>query len=733
MTDNLPIQNQIDGEIHGPVVQAGSIQQVSLFSSHQQGKPSVPRQLPSTIWDFTGRAEYLAALDKRLPNTADDITNKLGIVVISALEGTAGVGKTALAVHWSHRVQHCFPGGTLYMNLRGYGPGEPARSSEVLDDFLRALGVSPDSIPPTLDARAGMYRSLVAHKQVLIVLDNASTSDQVRPLIPGSAGCLVLVTSRSRLTGLAIAESAFRMTLDLLTMDEATSLIERIVGRERINSEDGDAVTELIRLCVRLPLALRIAAHRVAASPTRLIADIVAELADERSRLDALSNWSEETTAVRTVFSWSYKRLEEYQALLFRRLGLHPGPQVNVHASAVLTGVEYATAERLLDILVDMHLVEPLNKGRYRFHDLLRTYAYEKSMQEDSLNVRKNAIRRLTVWYLQTAAKADLIVFPGFYRPIILDPKIDAGLPLTFSGREDALEWFDFERLNLVSIASHASECGHHELALQIAEIVTRFFNLRANWGDALKVKYIGLAAARHCADQFAEARMLHRISEIFQMTRRFNEAVNYSYQALDLARHIGDEWAEFASLNCLGITLRELGRKEEALAHCEAALRLFRDEYGRRAEGVIRSNIGAAHASLGRFREAIQNGEHGLEIRRQSGDRWGVAVDLQSLGQAWEGSKNHSKAIELYSEAASVYSEVGAHWQEGKVLTSLGYTFYLVEDLQKAEEVWQRALTIFDKLGDPDATKIRDVLGILNEGGSEIAEDYFRALGLII
>lgn len=322
----------------------------------------VPRQLPLAIRDFTGRAAHLAALDALLPGDG-------GTVVISAVDGAAGIGKTTLALHWAHRVQHQFPDGTLHVNLRGYGPGEPATPDEVLNGFLRALGVPAEAIPADVEAQSALFRSVLAGRRVLVVLDNANSADQVRLLLPGTPGCVVVVTSRDSLTGLVITESAHRMTLDLLTQQEALALVTGIIGPQRAAAEP-EAVTELIRLCARLPLALRIAATR-----RSTVADVVAELADEHSRLDVLSQGGDERTALRAVFDWSYQRLDAPHARLFRRLGLHPGPDFSLHAAAAVADLEPAKARAMLDDLARAHMIEWTWGGRYRFHDMLRAYA----------------------------------------------------------------------------------------------------------------------------------------------------------------------------------------------------------------------------------------------------------------------------------------------------------------------------------------------------------------------
>ncbi|MEU0536210.1 AfsR/SARP family transcriptional regulator [Amycolatopsis tolypomycina] len=347
--------------------------------------PPVPRQLPPAIRDFTGRAGHLAALDALLPPTG---RNGGPAVVIAALDGPGGIGKTALAVHWAHRVRHRFPDGTLYADLRGYGPGRPASTDDVLDGFLAALGVPA---PAGSGAREGLFRSLLAGRRMLLVLDDAGSEEQVRPLLPGTPGCMVLTTSRDLLTGLVVTEAAHRLTVGPLTPPEALRLVTGIIGAARAAAER-DAVAELIARCARWPLALRIAAGRAAAHEHATVDGIVAELADDRSRLDALSWGRDPRAAVRTVLGGSYDRLPPRQRLLFRRLGLHPGSDVSPPTAAALVGFSPRETHVLLHSLADAHLIEPVAGGRYRFHDLLRAYAAEQAREHDDPGHRRPAV-----------------------------------------------------------------------------------------------------------------------------------------------------------------------------------------------------------------------------------------------------------------------------------------------------------------------------------------------------
>src|SRR6266496_1970789 len=348
------VRNDLSGTVTGSVVQAGTIRQLIVRQSPRREELPVPRQLPPAVRDFEGRDHQLARLDALLfPGDG----NRRAGMVISALAGTAGVGKTTLAVQWAHRVEHHFTDGTLFANLRGYGPSSPLDPNLVLPSFLHVFGIQEDRVPAELDAQVGLYRSLLADRRVLVLLDNVRTAEQVRPLLPGSPGCLVLVTSRASLTGLIVAEAASQVTLDLFPPDEADALVRRILGPERVDAEPR-AVADLIEVCARLPLALRVAATRIATRPRTSIADVVEDITDEQDRLDMLSSSGDERSAVRTVFDWSYTQLAGEHAHLFHRLGLHPGAEFSTHAAAALAGIDAVTAYRQLEALADAHLIE---------------------------------------------------------------------------------------------------------------------------------------------------------------------------------------------------------------------------------------------------------------------------------------------------------------------------------------------------------------------------------------
>uniref|UniRef100_UPI000B18467C ATP-binding protein n=1 Tax=Streptomyces specialis TaxID=498367 RepID=UPI000B18467C len=386
-----------------------------------RGVPKLPRprQVPREVTHFTGREAELSRLDA----LAGSAGTRGSAVVISAIAGTGGIGKTSLAVHWAHRVHDQFPDGTLYVNLRGYDSSPPLTAHHALDAFLRALDVPSERIPPDTEAAAGLYRSLLAGRRMLVVLDNAAEPGQIRPLLPGEPGCLVLVTSRSRLSGLVAREGAHRLTLDVLAPDEACALLNDIIGPQRSWQEPA-AIAELARRCACLPLALRIAGERVASRPHLAVADFVRELTDQHQELDALTTDDDEAAAVRTVFSWSYHALPDGTARVFRLLGLHPGPTISVEAAAALTGTTVTQTRRQLDRLIGVHLLTESEPDRYQFHDLLRAYAAEQATADEPEAGREAATQRLFDWYLHTTHAALYAYYPQ-HPEIPLAPRPD--------------------------------------------------------------------------------------------------------------------------------------------------------------------------------------------------------------------------------------------------------------------------------------------------------------------
>ncbi|MFI5781203.1 ATP-binding protein [Nocardia sp. NPDC051570] len=449
-------------------------------------------QLPAAPVSLVGRTEELERVIRLL--TAHD--GGLGAVPVVCVDGPPGVGKTALVLTCAHGIARNYRGGVLFANLRGYGGGAgPANPAEVLDGFLRALGVHPNRIPPGLDERSGLFRSVVHGRGILIVLDNAGDSRQVRPLLPGSAECAVLVTSRRRLTGLFVASSASAVTLSPLAPDDAHVLLRQVIGG-RAAAEPAAVATVACR-CAFLPLALRIAAVRIAAYPHRTIADLADDLAAEHERLDVLSAGDVTELEVRGVFSWSYQALSSDSARMFRLLGLHPGTAFGVGAAAALAGVTESDAQRELDNLVTAHLVEETGRNRYRLHDLLRVYAAELVRKEDLDAEHAAAVRRLVDWYLASVDAAMQTIAPQRPR-ISLPTPIDGVTPMRFNGDYDsALRWCDTELSSIVGVTRLAADKRLYDHAWRLPVRAIYYFLLRCPWDEWIVMHEIAIEAAQ--------------------------------------------------------------------------------------------------------------------------------------------------------------------------------------------------------------------------------------------
>lgn len=670
----------------------------------------VPRQLPPAMRDFTGRATDLAALDTLLPTGPQDTapSNHPGAVVISAIGGSAGIGKSTLAVYWAHRVREQFPGGTLYANLRGYGPGEPATAGEILEQFLRAVGVAPGRLPRTVEEQSSAYRSLLDRQQILIVLDNANSAEQVRPLLPASAGCFVVVTSRSSLSGLVVSHGAARINLDLLPLDEAVEMLARIVGSARARQEP-DALVAIAQACARLPLALRIAGQRAASHTHLALADVQAELADEHSRLEALSTSDDEASTVRAVFTWSYNVLDSERALVFRRLGLHPGTEVSVHAAAALANIPLHRARRALEALAEVHLVEPVAVDRYRAHDLLRVYAMERAAAEETSEQRRAASRRLLEFYAHTVDSVDRrVILRRRHKDIAPRPPRRA---LVFTTDRQAFEWFLAERANIVAAAQHAAAIHLHVLAWQIAAAVTGLFDRDGNRSDWIRTLRIGLDSARALSDRRREALMLQYLGYVLAQTRGFDEAINSQNQALRIYSTIADPGELAGILDDLGLTYHGAGHLENALDCYTQALSLSRQLPDSWYEAIVLNHLGDLYADLSRFEEAIEHHRRALDTFRAARDLSREGWSLRLLGDAYREHNKLEESITAYRQALIALDERGYTPELARCLAGLAESLHRTGRITEAQHSWREALTRFEQIGDPQADDIRQHL----------------------
>jgi DNA-binding SARP family transcriptional activator len=665
----------------------------------------VPRQLPAATRHFAGRAEALAALTALAAETAET-AGASHSTVISVIDGTAGIGKTTLALRFAHQVAELFPDGQLYVNLRGFDPaGPPMTPAEAVRLFLDALAVPASRIPASLDAQAGLYRSLLAGQRMLVLLDNARDVDQVRPLLPASPGCLVIVTSRTQLTSLVAAEGAFPLTLDVLADGEALELLTLRLGPQRVTG-DPAAADELIQLCARLPLALGIAAARSASQPGLSLAALAAELRETPGRLDALDA-GQAAANVRAVLSWSYQQLDATAARLFRLLGLHAGPDISAAAAASLAGLPLPEARRRLGELTRAHLLAEHAPGRFSCHDLLRAYAAELTQSADSTAEQRAAEGRMLDHYLHTAHSAAVLLHPT-RRPILLAPALPGVTPEQLADTGQALAWFEAERPVLMAAAERALDDGFDTHAWQIAWALSRFLDTRGRWHDWAVTGQIALAATQRLGDQAAEAGARQRLGYAIGRLGRYEEAHAHLARALRIHTEQGDHAAQANAHNSLAVTLNSQGRYGEALGHAEQALKSYTAAGDRPGQAMALNSVGWFHAVLGDHEQAVSCCEQALERFRALGSRDGMANALDSLGYAHQQSGNYPAAIACCVRALGLHRENGSRWGAAETLGHLGDAHRAAGRPAEARTAWEEALAILDDLGHPDASQIR-------------------------
>jgi DNA-binding SARP family transcriptional activator/tetratricopeptide (TPR) repeat protein len=668
-------------------------------------EPVVPRQLPPATRHFVGRADAL----KALAGLAAEATEVSRAVVISAIDGTAGIGKTTLAVHFAHQVAGHFPDGQLYVNLRGFDPGEPPMTSlEAIRLFLDALAVPAARIPASLDAQAGLCRSLLADKRMLVLLDNARDVDQVRPLLPATPGCLVIVTSRSQLTSLVAAEGAYPLTLDVLTDAEARELLTRRLGPQRVAS-DPSATDELLQLCAWLPLALSIAAARAASRPTLSLASLTTDLRDAGGRLDALDA-GHAAANVRAVFSWSYQQLDATAARVFRLLGLHAGPDIGADAAASMAGLPLREWRRGLSELTRAHLLAEQAPGRFAFHDLLRAYAAERAHSDDSEAERRAATHRMLDHYLYTAHSAAMLLHPT-RRPVALAGLQPGVEPERLGDAEQAMTWFEAERRVLMAAAARALEAGFDTHAWQIPWALARFLDLRGYWHDWAVTEQTALAATERLGDRVAWAFAHQRFGFARARLGGYEDAHAHLGHALSIYGELGDRTGQANAHNALAMTLHYQDRNGEALGHARQALELFTAAGDPPGRALALNAVGWYHTRLGDHRQALNYCGQALDLLHALGYRQAEASTLDSLGYAHQHLGNHNEAVECYQRALDLHRGTGDRWGQAETLGHAGDAHYAAGHLRESRAAWEEALTILDDLHHPDARRVRAML----------------------
>jgi tetratricopeptide (TPR) repeat protein/transcriptional regulator with XRE-family HTH domain len=636
----------------------------------------VPHELPPDVFGFTGRQPQLAELDALLGDPAGD-----SAVPIVVLSGVGGVGKTALAVHHARRSGHRFPDGELYADLRGYGPQQPADAGEVLGTFLRSLGVPPGDIPADLDGRVARYRSQVHGRRLMVLLDNAFSADQARPLLPGSPSCRVIVTSRDGMSGLVARDGARRIVLGPLSAETSVELLRRLVDPARTRAEP-EAATELAALCVGLPLAIRVAAEHAAARMEPL-ADLVTELRSHR--LDGLRTDGDERTAVRTVFSWSYHRLPPDTARTFRTIGVFPGRDFTVRA--IEAAMATPSAARWVDELVDAHLLER-HGDRFRLHDLLRDYAVELAATEPPA-----ALRRLLDHYLSAATTAvELLHTPEPTRrrrvPLDADPAITTPA--------EAEAWLAAERLNLLAAAAE----GRPDHVVDLAVVLWRHLYQRGHHVDAITLQDLALTALGPEGAPADRTDALITRANLNQQLARYPEATADLQQALDLAHQSSYRLGEARASTALGVVQSRQHQHEEAIANLNHALTYVREAGSQTGEIRVLTNLASAYGNSGNPAEAINCFQQALTLAEEIGDQDVAAAALSGLCCAQQELGNHDRAVHYGEQALTLARKIEDRHGELDALSNLGRSYTHLGKQTKAEDVLTEALTLARNMG---------------------------------
>jgi DNA-binding SARP family transcriptional activator/tetratricopeptide (TPR) repeat protein len=676
--------------------------------------PVVPRQLPAGIEEFTGREAELKLLDALLDRQQPRVV----------ITGPAGIGKTTLAIHWAHRVAGRFPDGQLYVNLRGFDPsGSPMPPGEALRGLLEALRVPPQHLPAGLDAQAGLYRSLLAGKRLLVLLDNAHHAEQVVPLLPGAPGCLVLVTSRQQLPGLLATHAAHPVALGLLDGDEAAALLAGRLGHDRISAEPG-ATGELVTRCAGLPLALAIVAARAATHPTHPLAAFAGQLRAARGALGEFAA-GDPATDIRGVFSWSYQRLSGPAARLFRLLGLHPGPEATPGAAASLAGLPGTQIRPLLAELAAAHLIEEPVPGRYAMHDLLRAYAMELAGTGDPGAERRAATHRLLDYYLHTAHTAALLLDRYSGIEAVSPARAQAGVaPDAVTTRDQASAWLAAERRVLLATVELAARDGFHRHTCQLASALFIFLHQRGRWHDRAVVQQTALDAARRLGDPGEQVRAHRRLAVALRDLGRYDDAQRHLHHALDLSGEMGDlvgqAWTHYHRNLVSGLQ----GRNAEALDAAQRALRLFQAAGDRVGQAAALTDVGWYHGRLGDHRQAVLLLRQALTLHQELDNRAYLAHTWSCLGDTYQQLGEPSQAIACYQRALDLFGEVGDRYAEASTLAHLGASYHTAGDPDAARAAWQHARDMLDDLDQPAAEQ---VCAQLHHLGQSTAEALFR------
>ena len=664
----------------------------------------VPRQLPPALRHFVGRRAELAALYEMLEQ--DPVPGSPMIVNIT---GTAGAGKSTLAVHWAHRISDRFPHGQIHVNLNGFGPhGDPLDPQEVIANILDALDVPRGRMPADREARLALYRSLIAKRRVLLLLDNARSSDQVRPLLPAGERCLVIITSRNRMASLVAGEGATPLPLRLLEPAEAYELLAQRVSERRIAAERPQ-LQSLIARCSGLPLALALVSARLAMSPEQSLSSAAAQLDEARTQLD-LAIEDESSVNLRTIFSWSCRPLAAPAMAMFRAMGLHAGTDMSMGSIVSAAGGTAADARTSLIRLLDAGLVEESSPGRYRMHDLLKAYAVELATEQDNEVTRRATVRRILDFYLR-AAFAAAMALDSQLDPITLPPPEPGTASQRIADRPSALTWFTTEHAVLLAVIAQSNREGFEEYTWRLAWTLAIYFQIRGHWADRVATQTTALEAARRVGDLEGQAHASRGLGIASIRVGRYDEALRILRSALSLFVELGDDVGRARTHIDLANALDRLDRPTEALAHDRAALSLFRASGHEAGEATALNCIGWDQARLGNHESTLEACAEALHLMRRLDDRSGQAATLDSIAYAHHHLGHVADAIVVYEEALALARDLGELPLEGEILFHLGSALLRVGREKEAAAALRHAVAVLDPLHDSLADAARELL----------------------
>ncbi|MEJ1110717.1 MULTISPECIES: AfsR/SARP family transcriptional regulator [unclassified Kribbella] len=656
----------------------------------------VPRQLPTAVRAFAGRTEHLERLNELLPGA------HLGLII-----GPAGVGKTSLAIHWGRLVADSFPDGILYADLLGFSPSiEPADPLTVVPRFLAGLGIPADRLPISADEQIALYRSLLAERSVLVVLDNARTSEQVRPLAASGPNCVTLVTSRNELAGLVATEQAEPILLDVLDPAQSRQLLAARVGERRlqVNAQSTD---ELIARCAGLPLALSLLGAQIALRPRRRLDSFVETLS--QAPLDALS--TTDGVDVRTIFSWSYRQLRPELAQLFRLLAQHPGAEITVGAAAALAGVPVHEARDMLAVLVANHQLVELGPDRYALHDLLRSYALELCEEQEA----DEAFERLLGYLVHTGSAAALLLAPGRVPVELpgLDPGVDLVLPST---RDEAFAWFDSEQPNNLAVLRAAAGRADGLLWLYVWAIAD-YLDFRGRPGY-MESELLALDAAVRLGDLRKQAQTRRDLARGHMALREWDDAIRQHELALGIAEELDDDAGIAHGSLSLARVLSRMGEHRQAIEKTTRALRIYERTNYTDARANALNNLGWYHGQLGEYEAAVDYAGQALKLHKELGSEFGRAVVIDTMAYAQAGSGRLDEAIASYETAVAILQDLGRSQDTTDSLRSMAEVQRRAGRLQEARASWTKALGILEAMDHPDAEVVRRTLDELRRGG---------------